>query len=289
MVTGSTPISQLPTGTIDNLLAAMPISVGMPSSPQTIRSPLLILRDYLLPPEYIDGLNVSYISTGSVSVGMGTAYIPSLNKAIHVTGAITVNSANPGSATSGTWSHLYLYESAGAATIEDVTTVPSAPYAGVARTKTGDTSRRWIGSLYHNANGLLYDFSSNVQGNVMRFNWITPEGSTVFDYPLISGTVTRDFSHLIPLPVATIELQAKMVFIMGANAVMFGALGERSDLAGNVDSYELYQRVASTSASNYGGTPTPMKISGATFKAVTSFTTGNGSMSVRVRGIAIQR
>lgn len=42
-----TVISQLPTGTIDNLNAVFPLTIGMPSSPQTIREPLQGFVDYL--------------------------------------------------------------------------------------------------------------------------------------------------------------------------------------------------------------------------------------------------
>lgn len=47
MVTGSTPISQLPTGTIDALSAVFPISIGMPSSPVSIRSQMQAVSEFM--------------------------------------------------------------------------------------------------------------------------------------------------------------------------------------------------------------------------------------------------
>jgi len=289
MVTGSTAISQLPTGTIDSLLAVLPLSIGMPSSPSTIRSSLETLRDYLLPPEYIDGLNISYVTSGSISVSPGTAYISSLNKAIHVTGSITAAVANAGANVSGTWSHVYLRENAGAAAVEISTGTPSTPYAGVARTKTGDTSRRWIGSVFHDAGGYLFRFASNIYGNVFRMNWIVVDNGSFFEYTGISGsTVTRDISHLIPLAGATNEIHIRPIFILGAGGDMLGAVGETVLFGGNTTP-EQYLRQTTATAANLSLPASPIKISGSTIQAMTSHFAGGGSMSLRVRGISIQR
>ena len=59
-LTTGTVISQLPTGTIDNMQAVIPISIGMPSSPQTIQASLTQL--------FALG-GIALISTTTVGVG----------------------------------------------------------------------------------------------------------------------------------------------------------------------------------------------------------------------------
>ena len=103
-------------------------------------------------PGYIDGLQMQWVSATAVTVSSGRAYIPSLGyyldapNAIALTGLVLAAS---------TFYHLYLYNNAGTPAIECVTTAPAAPYSGTARAKTGDTSRRYVGSI-------VTDGSSNI-------------------------------------------------------------------------------------------------------------------------------
>jgi len=102
-------------------------------------------------PGYIDGLNPIWNSANSISVDSGTAYIPGSTKALRVSAFLTLSGL---SLTANTWYYLYLFETAGVAAIELVTTAPSAPYFGTARTKTGDSSRRFIAAVRCGASGL---------------------------------------------------------------------------------------------------------------------------------------
>ncbi|WGT32149.1 hypothetical protein [Pseudomonas atacamensis] len=102
-------------------------------------------------PGYIDGLNPIWNSANSISVDSGTAYIPGSTKALRVSASLTLSGL---SLTANTWYYLYLFETAGVAAIELVTTAPSAPYFGTARTKTGDSSRRFIAAVRCGASGL---------------------------------------------------------------------------------------------------------------------------------------
>ncbi|WP_227235436.1 phage tail protein [Pseudomonas sp. IAC-BECa141] len=102
-------------------------------------------------PGYIDGLNPIWNSATSITVDSGTAYIPGSTKALRVSAPLTLSGL---SLTANTWYYLYLFETTGVATIELVTTAPSAPYFGTARTKTGDSSRRFIAAVRCGASGL---------------------------------------------------------------------------------------------------------------------------------------
>lgn len=100
---------------------------------------------------YVDGLIPQWISATSVSVSSGAAYIPGPSKSLVVPSAITLSGLT---LAANTWYYLYLYESAGVPAIELVTTAPSAPYSGSARTKSGDASRRLVCPLRTGASGL---------------------------------------------------------------------------------------------------------------------------------------
>lgn len=90
---------------------------------------------------YIEGLIPQWNSSNSITVMPGAAYIPGQSKTLNVTSALTLSGL---SLAASTWYYLYLYESAGTPAVELVTTAPSAPYSGTARSKAGDTSRRFI-------------------------------------------------------------------------------------------------------------------------------------------------
>ena len=64
-------------------------------------------------------------------------------------------SLDKGTTTAITWYHVYAYNNAGTTAIEMVTTVPSQ-YAYPGHHKTGDTSRRYLGSVRSNASTDFY-------------------------------------------------------------------------------------------------------------------------------------
>lgn len=79
---------------------------------------------------------------GVVAVGEGYCFLPN-GRRIMTTGA---TASIPGTQPIG-WLHAYGYEiSNNALGLEISSTVPAAPYRGTARTKTGDASRRYLGS-----------------------------------------------------------------------------------------------------------------------------------------------
>jgi hypothetical protein len=109
----------------------------------------------------ISGLIPSRPAPTSLTFSTGTAYIPGLGRRVTVSSDITLSGlALPASV----WHYAYLYENAGAAAVELVTTAPSAPYMGTARTKTGDTSRRFIGAFRSGTNGGVLGFAMGSDG-----------------------------------------------------------------------------------------------------------------------------
>lgn len=111
---------------------------------------LWTLRGHLL------GLPLEWVGPNALRVGTGSTEISSLGYAIEV-----VNPINKASLTltASSWSHLYLFVAAnGTPDVEISATAPSTPYSGAARTKTGDPSRRYLGSVKTNSSGALYNF-----------------------------------------------------------------------------------------------------------------------------------
>jgi len=109
-------------------------------------------------PGYIDGLQMQWVSATAVTVSSGRAYIPSLGYYLDAPNAIALTGL---ALTASTFYHLYLYNNAGTPAIECVTTAPAAPYSGTARAKTGDTSRRYVGSVKTDSSGNIFNFTMN--------------------------------------------------------------------------------------------------------------------------------
>lgn len=119
-----------------------------------------------LPKGHINGLRMERVAVDSYRVTSGTCYIPSLDRVVEFPSAVTKSGL---SLSANTWYHVFSFINSGTPDVEAVTTAPdSTPYIGTARTKTGDTSRRYIGSFRTNASGQIYDFDHNWQkGEVM--------------------------------------------------------------------------------------------------------------------------
>lgn len=111
--------------------------------------------DNLLPKGYIDGLQMKWVSGTALTVTSGAAYIEGSSKVLSATADIAKTGL---SLTASTWYHVYLYDNAGTPDVEIVTTAPASPYNGTARSKTGDTGRRYIGSVRTDSTGALFKF-----------------------------------------------------------------------------------------------------------------------------------
>lgn len=122
-------------------------------------TPDRISSDYLsIPKDYISGFRVEWLSSNSLMVGTGAAYVPSIDRILTFASSITKSSI---SLTSDSWFHIYIFNNSGTPDFEVVSTVPSSEYFGTARTKSGDNSRRYIGSVRTIAAASIAKFSHN--------------------------------------------------------------------------------------------------------------------------------
>jgi hypothetical protein len=145
----------------------------------------------VVPQGYIDGLQMVWNSGTSISVTSGSAYIPSLGNVLASNSTLALSGL---SLAASTWYHVYLYSNSGTPAIECVTTAPSGPYNGAARTKTGDTSRRYLGSVLTDASASIFGFTHDK--NTMLYQWFPPR-------PLNGGMATAqtfiDCSGVVPI------------------------------------------------------------------------------------------
>lgn len=118
----------------------------------------------LLGSEYIAGLQMIWVSGTALTVKTGSACRPSDGLLLRPAADL----AKTGLAlTASTWYHVYLYLNGSTPDVEIVTTAPSAPYFGTARSKTADTSRRYIGSVLTDASSLIINFLQT--GNAIKY------------------------------------------------------------------------------------------------------------------------
>lgn len=140
------------------------------------------------PKGYIDGLKMVWVSGTQIQVSAGAAYVPGPKRIAELAAATTLTP----SLAANTWYHLYLTVSGATVGVEAVTTAPAAAYYGTARAKTGDTSRRYIGSFRTDVSGLIYNFI--IQGPQQIYMQEVPRAvaggnSTTFIPVSLSGLV----------------------------------------------------------------------------------------------------
>lgn len=138
----------------------------------------------------ITGMRMSVDATGLiVSVGPGQGFLPNTQRiATDSDLSVTVSGLTPSS-----WVHVYAYLSTPTTpAIEVVATAPSTPYQGTARTKTGDTSRRYMGSLWVGAAGTIIPIRHGNPGqNANRVELMGANGLANAAYVLILNGVSQ--------------------------------------------------------------------------------------------------
>lgn len=149
----------------------------------------------------IAGLRLSVASDGqTVGLTPGFAYIPDQGRAL-LQDAMTVAVTGVVSA----WRHFYIANDDGVLKFEASATAPDVPYQGTARTKTGDPTRRYLGSMYFNAAGITLAFTHSQEGDrANRIDFIPPGGAAIAQARLLNiGTGTTptvvDASAVVPM------------------------------------------------------------------------------------------
>lgn len=194
------------------------------------------------PKGFIDGLFMEWVSSNSLRVTGGAAYIPSLDTVVEVASAITKSALT---LAANSWYHIYLYLASGAPDIEISVTPPASPFIGTARTKGSDTSRRYLGSILTGAANTIYRFSQD--GN--EVNYIT---NAVQPFRVLNGGVSflRTSVSLAPvIPVTSDYVIANT--INSADQQLFIDIPE----IGNVGALSRYTCLASQRTSIVAAVP----------------------------------
>ena len=116
------------------------------------------------PSSYIFGCKLEYVSATSIKVNSGLLKTESGDR-IEIS-SITLSSL---SLSASTIYHIYVYLSGGTPTAEASTTAPATPYAGTARSKTGATGRRYVGSIVTDGSGNVKPFEHSASANLIAY------------------------------------------------------------------------------------------------------------------------
>lgn len=166
---------------------------------------------------YIAGLTPTWTSSGGsggtrgtnadhIQVQPGAAWIPSLGYVVNVPSAL--RPASNASLTASTWYYLYLYvDGSNNPQVELVTTAPAAPYKDTAKTKTSDTSRRYVAAYKTDGAGRIFNVLWN--NNVVQYR----ENPTVAPMRVVDGQsqttdTTASCSGSVPPGVRAVQMGA---------------------------------------------------------------------------------
>ncbi len=196
---------------------------------------------------HIDGLKMEWVSGTSLRVTSGSAYIESLGYAIELPAAITKSSLV---LVASSWYHIYLFDNAGTPDIEIVTTAPAAPYNGSARSKTGDTGKRWLGRVRTDESSALRG-SLDTRGCLATLS--DPNAAVSSFHTLPSGVITPipfGYTKFDPYGMFSLASPTELVIPQGVTRV-------RVSLSCSFNSSAAGVRLAfaSKNGNDFGGRP----------------------------------
>lgn len=229
MITGSTPISGLPTGTAVWGNDIIPYTHGITGSATpatTYQGSVLLFRANMMPgfiSEY--GGQLTYITGTSYRVEAGQASVNGV--LLGWSSAITRSGLT---FTSGTMNYVYLYLSAGVAAVEESTTAPVWDSDLNYYKKTGDSSRRCIGFLQASTVNTIRMFVTSVRGRVAEFYYVDGDVSSGVKAPVnanngfATGTAwgAVDLSNSIPAHATEVLLIPKEVYAGATDEAVIG-------------------------------------------------------------------
>lgn len=152
------------------------------------------LQPSILPPTFIMGLLLYRSTTTTIGVTAGSCYVPGSSTVVHLAANTTLTPTLAAS----TLYHMYGYVSSGALAIEVSTTAPTS-YAGTAKIKTGDNTRRYLGSFATDSTAAIVQFTMEASGLVQI-------RSTIQQYLVVSNgnaTAATTFSCAAFAPIGT--------------------------------------------------------------------------------------
>ncbi len=167
----------------------------------------------------ISGLELEYTVANGLRVKPGCAVIESLGYLVNVATAITKTGLT---LAANTMYHVYLYMNSGSPDIEIVTNAPASPYFGTARSKTSDTSRRYLGSVLTTAANTIAQFIQS--GNDVVY---PAAGTGALPFRVLAAKTSAAeesvaLSGVIPLTATGVFARFFFNRTVGDNAMNFG-------------------------------------------------------------------
>ena len=128
---------------------------------------------------YIDGFTLIFNGRKNITVKAGSAYVSGPAKMLTLAAdkAMTIVPVQSG------FTHFYLFDNNGAADVEVSNVAPTA-YYNTAHQKTGDQSRRYLGSVLASAAGDIWSFRHDIRGSAITY---TEGAPTLSPFTLFSG------------------------------------------------------------------------------------------------------
>ena len=193
----------------------------------------------------IDGVRLSWDSTTSITVGTGLL-VAENRDVINITSAITKSSL---SLSASTIYHVYVYLSSGTPAAEVVTTAPAA-WKGTAYSKTGDTSRRYVGSILTDGSSNVYCFFHNPADNAIKYARAALAGAPfrVLSAGTAASATAVALTGVIPVTAAEVLLRVAQ----SGNQIVY--VGESSGLSTTLYT-NLYPAVVDDNHIDYTAVP----------------------------------
>lgn len=151
--------------------------------------------------DYISGFQLRYDGRRAMTIGAGVAHVPSLGRQVALTSALSLTSMSL--PVSG-WTHIYLYSNAGVGAIE-LSTTPPVKYNGSASVKTGDTSRRYLGSVLSSAANDMWQWVHDMSRNSITYTEANPTTAPFHMVNAFGGTTPSPVSSAGVAPVETVS------------------------------------------------------------------------------------
>jgi hypothetical protein len=174
--------------------------------------------------DYITGLTVNVDNSNTINVSSGRAYVPGLGKVVTLPTGI----AHAPSGTANTFIHVYLTETGGVGTLTYSTDEPVLSGYGTARTRTGDTSQRYVGSTRVGTGGNVIPQRHYALSGRIQYTAANP-GVAPFLITSANNTTTVQTYHarnVVPVSGSHAAFQASV----GTVATVFGTPGQLNAL-----------------------------------------------------------
>ena len=164
---------------------------------------------------YMSGLVGSWVSGTQLGCSAGSCYIESLGRVVYGAPA----TITPGSPSASTWYHVYAYSNAGVLTLEASTTAPVAfaTPLGAARSKSGDTSRRYLYSALTTSGSAFRNFYTDASG-LYVFKGIQPNASPFRVLSAGTATASTAISCSSVAPATAVSIIGSWIAVGGSGA-----------------------------------------------------------------------